>query len=180
MAQIIRRPRWLLRSDEREPGSADMPSAGRPLLLLIPPPLLYAAFFGLGLLADRLVPWSPAWMESELARWLGWSLIVVAIVLGLTSLCLFWLLRTTVIPQGRPAQLVTGGPFALSRNPMYVALTAGYCGAAIMITRAWSLVALAGPLAIVQLVVIPFEEQRMKESFGQAYADYCRRVRRWL
>lgn len=152
----------------------------RPFLLLIPPPVLYAAIFGAGLVADRLVPWSPAWMHSEPARWLGWCLIVAAAILGLASLSLFGIRNTTVIPQGQPAKLVTGGPFAVSRNPMYVALTAGYCASALLIGRAWPLILLAGPVAVMQLVVIPFEERCMGEEFGQAYADYCRRVRRWL
>jgi protein-S-isoprenylcysteine O-methyltransferase Ste14 len=29
-------------------------------------------------------------------------------------------------------------------------------------------------------VVIPFEEARLRETFGEDYADYCRRVRRWI
>ena len=32
--------------------------------------------------------------------------------------------KTTVVPYGRPARLIAAGPYALSRNPMYVALTA--------------------------------------------------------
>ena len=120
-----------------------MANPRRPFLLLIPPPFLYAAFFGVGLVADRLVPWSPAWMQSEPARWLGSLLLVAAAILGPGSLCLFWIRKTTVVPQGQPTQLVTGGPFAISRNPMYVALTVGYCGAAILSVRAWPLVLLA-------------------------------------
>jgi protein-S-isoprenylcysteine O-methyltransferase Ste14 len=43
-----------------------------------------------------------------------------------------------------------------------------------------SLLMLAIPLAILNLVVIPFEERRLQELFGQAYTDYCARVTRWL
>jgi protein-S-isoprenylcysteine O-methyltransferase Ste14 len=83
-------------------------------------------------------------------------------------------------PQNRPTRLVTGGPFAISRNPMYIALTLAYCAAAVLLARAWPLVVLAIPLCVIDRVVIPFEERRMREVFGEAYADYCRRVRRWL
>jgi protein-S-isoprenylcysteine O-methyltransferase Ste14 len=69
-----------------------------------------------------------------------------------------------VIPQGRPARLVTGRLFAISRNSMDVALTAVYCAAAILTVRAWPLVLLAVPVGIMQLVVIPFEEQRTIEA----------------
>jgi protein-S-isoprenylcysteine O-methyltransferase Ste14 len=27
---------------------------------------------------------------------------------------------------------------------------------------------------------IPYEEARLRETFGEDYADYCRRVRRWI
>ncbi len=172
-------------SPERPQGSGAMTTKGakarrRPFLLLIPPPVLYAAVFGVGLSLDRLVPWSPHWMESEPARWIGWLCAIAAAVLGLASLSLFGLHGTTVIPQNRPTRLVTGGPFAISRNPMYIALTLAYCAAAVLTARAWPLVVLPIPLCVIDRVVIPFEERRMHEVFGAAYADYCRRVRRWL
>jgi protein-S-isoprenylcysteine O-methyltransferase Ste14 len=94
-------------------------------LLRVPPPLQYAVFFGAGMLLDRLIAWSPAWMDSNAARWAGGILLVSAVLLALTSLGLLLLNRTTVIPHARPSRLVTGGPFAWSRNPIYVALTAG-------------------------------------------------------
>ncbi|MGO9059533.1 MAG: methyltransferase [Candidatus Binataceae bacterium] len=159
---------------------SSMASRPRSPLLLVPPPILYAAFFGAGLLLNPLVPWSPSWMQTDLARSIGWVLVVPAAMLGLASLALFLLKRTTVIPHGNPAQLVADGPFAISRNPMYVALTATYCGGAILADRAWPLIFLVAPILVMQLVVIPFEEQHMSEAFGKAYADYCRRVRRWL
>jgi protein-S-isoprenylcysteine O-methyltransferase Ste14 len=28
--------------------------------------------------------------------------------------------------------------------------------------------------------VIPFEEARLSATFGKDFADYCRRVRRWI
>jgi protein-S-isoprenylcysteine O-methyltransferase Ste14 len=149
-------------------------------LLLVPPPVVYAICFGLGLLCDWLVAWSPGWMGSAPARWGGGFCLAAAAILALCSAGLFWLRKTTVVPHGHPSRLVTGGPFSLSRNPIYVSLTAAYCGAALLTARAWPLVFLPGALAWMQLVVIPFEERRLREAFGDAYADYCRRVRRWL
>jgi len=150
------------------------------LLLRVPPPLQYAAFFGAGLLLDRLVPWSPGWMHGNAARWAGGILLVSAALLFLTSLGLLLINRTTVIPHARPSRLVTGGPFALSRNPIYVAFTAAYCGAALLVARIWPMLLLPAPVAILDRVFIPFEEGQLSQIFGERYADYCRRVRRWL
>lgn len=149
-------------------------------LQLVPPPIVYAACFGLGLLLDRLAPWSPAWMRESLVHRLGWALALAALLLGVTSATLFLLRRTTVIPHGQPRRLVTGGPFALSRNPMYVALTTGYAGVAMIIARPWPLLLLPLAVLFMNRVIIPFEERRLAATFGATYADYCRRVRRWL
>lgn len=148
--------------------------------ILLPPPILYAACFGLGMLLHRLLPWSPGWMHGRPAHWIGWLLLGAAVVLAVSSAGLLWLRRTTIIPHGQPSRLITEGPFALSRNPIYVALTAAYCGTALLTAPLWPLVLLIAPLTIIHRVVIPFEEARMSETFGAAYADYRRRVRRWL
>jgi protein-S-isoprenylcysteine O-methyltransferase Ste14 len=150
------------------------------LLPRVPPPLQFAAFFGAGMLFDWLIPWSPAWMQSVAARWVGGILLGLAALLFLTSLGLLVINRTTVIPHARPSRLVTGGPFAWSRNPIYVAFTAAYCGAALLVGRVWPLLLLPAPGAILDRAIIPFEEGQLSQIFGDRYADYCRRVRRWL
>ncbi|MBW4022398.1 MAG: isoprenylcysteine carboxylmethyltransferase family protein [Proteobacteria bacterium] len=149
-------------------------------LLLIPPPVQYAAGFGFGLLAEWLVPWRPAWMQSDVVRGVGGALVAGAIILAGASVGLFLSRRTTVIPHGRPSTLVTDGPFAVTRNPMYVAMTVAYCGAALMIGRVWPLVFIVCPLTVLQFAIIPSEERRLRRLFGRAYEDYCQRVRRWL
>jgi protein-S-isoprenylcysteine O-methyltransferase Ste14 len=150
------------------------------LLLRVPPPLQYAAFFGAGMLLDRLIPWSPDWMHSIAAWWAGGIVLVAAALLLLTSLGLLIINRTTTIPHGQPRRLVTAGPFAMSRNPIYVALTAGYCGAALLAAHVWPLLLLPAPVAVLNWVIIPFEEGQLSRILGDGYADYCRRVRRWL
>jgi protein-S-isoprenylcysteine O-methyltransferase Ste14 len=63
---------------------------------------------------------------------------------------------------------------------MYLAVTTAYCGGALILTQFWVLPLLVLPLAIIQRVVVPFEEQRLGALFGDDYAHYCERVRRWL
>ncbi len=157
-----------------------MESRGFPLLLRIPPPVLYAAFFAAGLALNLVLHWSPCWIQTETARAFGGLLLAASGLFGLSSLGLFWLGKTTVVPYGRPARLIAAGPYALSRNPMYVALTALCGGAAIMIGCAWPLVFLPAPVLVMQFVIIPFEERQMREAFGRAWIDYCQKVRRWL
>ena len=63
---------------------------------------------------------------------------------------------------------------------MYVSLTVIYAGAALALGQVWSLILLPLPWAAANFIVIPFEEAGLRETFGQPYLDYCRRVRRWL
>jgi protein-S-isoprenylcysteine O-methyltransferase Ste14 len=149
-------------------------------LFLVPPPIVYAVFFGTGMLVDWALPWSPAWLQHAPARGTGLILLLAAAWLGMASLGRFLRRGTTVFPHGRPTQLITNGPYSFSRNPVYVALTAAYCGGAIMVATLWPVVLLPVPLAFMDWVIIPFEERRLRETFGVAYEDYCRRVRRWL
>jgi protein-S-isoprenylcysteine O-methyltransferase Ste14 len=79
-----------------------------------------------------------------------------------------------------PAALVTDGPFARSRNPMYVAMALALVGVAVALGSVW---ALAGPLAfwlVLDRSIVPWEEERLTATFGEAYAAYRARVRRWL
>ena len=150
-----------------------------PVLLLIPPPVLCGLCFAAGLLLGHWLP-SPVWLRSGAVHTLGWVVLMLATGLALASMGCFLWQRTTLIPIGRPAQLVTVGPFALTRNPMYVALTAAYCGGALVIAQFWVFPLLVLPLAIINRIVVPFEEQRLTALFGEDYARYRERVRRWF
>jgi protein-S-isoprenylcysteine O-methyltransferase Ste14 len=88
--------------------------------------------------------------------------------------------RTTVNPRGTPAVLVTGGVFALTRNPIYL-------GDAFVVLAAilWWDAALALPVLALFLWVttrhyIAREEIRLRQGFGPAADAWFARVRRWL
>jgi protein-S-isoprenylcysteine O-methyltransferase Ste14 len=155
-------------------------AAGRvPVLMRIPPPLFYGVAFGLGLWLDRLVGWRPP-LAADPVRLVGWGLIVVGVLLAPGSAGMFGLRRTTLNPAGHPSRLVTSGPFGLTRNPMYLGLALAYVGGCLVLGRILALAVLVGPLALINFVVIPFEETRMREAFPEEYLAYCRRVRRWM
>jgi protein-S-isoprenylcysteine O-methyltransferase Ste14 len=79
----------------------------------------------------------------------------------------------------RPNQLVDRGPYALSRNPMYVAWTLGYVAVALVAGTAWPLVLLPVVLVMTQVVVLR-EERSLERRFGDAYRSYRTSVRRYL
>jgi len=88
--------------------------------------------------------------------------------------------RTSTNPIDTPSQLLMAGPFSWSRNPLYAAYVVALCGFALA-SGSW--LALGCPLlgfGVLNGLIIPIEELRMAEEFGDAYRRYCRQVRRWL
>jgi protein-S-isoprenylcysteine O-methyltransferase Ste14 len=124
-----------------------------------------------------------------LGRWLAppWNRAgavpaAAGIALAAAALLRFRAARTTVNPldPGKASQLVTGGVFRLSRNPMYLGLTLLLIGWALWLGSASPWV--VPPLFVLVMTVaqiIP-EEQALGRLFGEPYADYRRRVARWI
>jgi protein-S-isoprenylcysteine O-methyltransferase Ste14 len=157
-----------------------MASRKAPVLAIIPPPVQFAVVFLVGVGLDWLMPWRPVWMAIGVMRWVGLALTVAGCALAVAAAGRFVLRRTTLHPTGQPSRLVASGAHAWSRNPMYLSLTAVYVGLALALGRAWPLILVVLPWASMNWAVIPFEEARLRATFGQDYADYCRRVRRWI
>ena len=76
--------------------------------------------------------------------------------------------------------LVTDGPFAFSRNPMYVTLTVVSVAIALVVNTAWPIIFLPATLVAIHYGVILREERYMERLFGEEYLRYKARVRRWL
>jgi protein-S-isoprenylcysteine O-methyltransferase Ste14 len=157
-----------------------MADAHVPILAKIPPPAQFALAFLAGVGLDWLMPWRPAWMATSSAYWAGLALVVAGCSLAVAAAGRFVVRGTTLQPTGQPARLVVSGAHAWSRNPMYLSLTVITVGLALVLGRAWPLILVVLPWASMNWAVIPFEEARLRETFGQDYVDYCRRVRRWI
>jgi len=157
-----------------------MATRGASILAIVPPPAQFALTFLAGVGLDRLIPWRPAWTALAAVRWSGLALVVAGCALAAAAAGRFVLKRTTLHPTGRPARLVVTGPHAWSRNPMYLSLAVVTVGLALALGRAWPVALAVLPWASMNWAVIPFEEARLRETFGQDYVDYCRRVRRWI
>ncbi|MBI3044991.1 MAG: isoprenylcysteine carboxylmethyltransferase family protein [Betaproteobacteria bacterium] len=78
-----------------------------------------------------------------------------------------------------PERLVTTGPFAYCRNPMYLGYIIFLLGLTLSLRSELSaLITLA--TAIWFHFRVKRDERRLVERFGQPYADYIARVRRWI
>lgn len=143
------------------------------------PPVVALIFALAGLALGRLVP-----LGSNSASWES-TLVGVAIMacaVGIVALAAREMgrARTTFIPGEQANALVTYGPFQRSRNPMYLSLVLFLAGLGVATVNPW-LIALAPLLAIyLNYRVIKREEAYLQQRFGETYAQYKRKVRRWF
>lgn len=142
----------------------------------VPPPLHVALAVALAWLLGRLLPLqlgppAPGLGAAVLflsLAWIGWALLA--------------LVRAGNDPRpDRPDRaLVTGGPFRLSRNPVYLGFVVAAAGVALVWGTLWAWLAVGALFLSLDLLVIRREEAYLARRFGDAYREYQRRVRRWL
>lgn len=142
------------------------------------PPLLFLVPFLLAWLVHRVRPWSLP--EVPGLRPAGLVLLLLALALMGWAALTMSRHRTTVVPWEPVSALVTTGPFARSRNPIYLADVVAYLGGSLVLASWWPLLLL--PLAVVaaRRLVIDREEAYLRERFGASYEAYVARVRRWV
>ena len=106
----------------------------------------------------------------------GAALLVWIMVFGFSQ---FRHLPQRVPTDWSPALLMTGGPYAISRHPMYVGQLALWLGWAILYGSIPVLIGFAALGAVVALLA-PREERALEAKFGDVYRQYKARVPRWL
>lgn len=121
--------------------------------------------------------WLPIEMfeRSLLAYMFGALLLIVGVVLAV------WAFVTAgEMEIEKPNMLITTGPFAFSRNPMYLGWTMIYLAAILFVNTCWLVILLPVLLLFTHYFVIRREEQQLHLLFSEQYRQYCARVRRYL
>ncbi|GAB2668713.1 methyltransferase family protein [Arenimonas aestuarii] len=152
-----------------------------PLLdLRIPPPLVALACAGL---AWVLTHYTPGLVFQVPARvWIAAAFVVIGIALDVSGLLVFRKARTTINPlaPGKSTAIVDSGPYAFTRNPMYLGMASVLLGFCVFLANPVSLLAVIAFCAyITRFQIIP-EERLLLGKFGEAYARYRDAVRRWV
>lgn len=147
---------------------------------VIPPPVLFLACLIAGSVLQYQGPVSIAPYPMAVGLGVGVLLLAAAAVLGGWALREMLTRRTPVEPWKDPVHLVTSGPFRISRNPLYVTLTAVLLAIAVMANSLWLLASAVVLVLLLDTLVIRREEQILAEVFGDAYLAYKARVRRWV
>jgi len=146
--------------------------------VIAPPPLIYGGTLLLGLLLGTVLP-TP--FISAPLRW-----IVAFVFLALAAVFVAWPILlmtragTSPIPETPTTAIVTRGPYAFTRNPIYLGMAFGYAGVAIGVNSLLTLLLLIPVLFVINRGVIEREERYLERKFGDSYRQYKARVRRWL
>ena len=139
----------------------------------------------------------PSWLALHVgAAWVlalvspsvfgGWGagvgkiLVALGILLMVAAVVQMALARTTVIPRRDPSALVTGGVFAWSRNPIYLADAILLTGAILWLDAVLALPLLLSFVWLIETRYIRDEEARLTLAFGPEFDLWAARVRRWL
>jgi protein-S-isoprenylcysteine O-methyltransferase Ste14 len=88
--------------------------------------------------------------------------------------------HTVVDPRGTVTNIVRRGPYAFTRNPMYLSLMLIYVGGLLAFRLEWAIVWLVPVFLMLHFGVIRPEERYMQTRFGEDYRRYVADVRRWI
>lgn len=117
---------------------------------------------------------------SSWRLFVGGCLLGAGIAINLWADKLFKEKGTSVKPFEPSTALVTSGPFAFTRHPMYLGMLLILAGVALCLGSLSPWVVLpAFVWQITQRFVRP-EEAKLEATFGETYREYKGRVRRWL
>jgi protein-S-isoprenylcysteine O-methyltransferase Ste14 len=146
---------------------------------LIPPFALFYFYTVFAAVFDLPIISAQRFFQSEVISWVGVFLCFAGLTLLLLSLVSFGKSFRVGIDVDRPDKLVTTGVFALSRNPIYVAFGFVLLGQFLVFPNWVLLVYLAAGIWLFHRQVLR-EEEFLRKQYGQEYAEYCNRVRRYL
>jgi protein-S-isoprenylcysteine O-methyltransferase Ste14 len=169
---------WLLRHDQallvermRSPLAKNQSPRDRALMAVIQ--VAFIGWIAFMALDARRFRWTstPLWAQAlgaalMLAAFWGWFMVLRANRFAATTIRL---------QTDRGQEVISTGPYAIVRHPMYAATTLFFVGAPLLLGSLWGLAGLA--LFVPLLAARALGEEAMLLQGLPGYADYARKVR---
>jgi protein-S-isoprenylcysteine O-methyltransferase Ste14 len=123
------------------------------------------------------LPWLylQLWPAGLLPFWLGAAVTIAGLLFAVWArehLGSNWS-RSVTIKQGH--ELITTGPYAVVRHPIYTGILIGFLGMAIAISQVRGFIVFV-LIFLALWIKLRMEEQWMRSQFGEAYAAYVRQT----
>ncbi len=144
-----------------------------------PPPLVALLLIAVGIgihsgFPARLLP--EGWIQFVVAA----PLVGLGMALAAGSVKRFDLAGTDERYGEPTSALVQDGPYARTRNPMFLGLALLHLGLVVAVNAGWALIGVPVLIIYLRYGVISREERFLEERFGDEYRSYKRRVPRWI
>jgi protein-S-isoprenylcysteine O-methyltransferase Ste14 len=130
-----------------------------------------------GILASGVLHLARPWRLPGIKRLYsstGWPLVGAGVAISASAVR-----AASDVALKEPSMLVSSGPYAFSRNPMYVGWTLLYLGGALVTRSAWMIASVPVVAGFVHREVLR-EEHKLESDFGEEYIRYRKLVRRYL
>jgi len=121
---------------------------------------------------------------AKLVAW-PWGLLGIApftagVVVDMIADRAFKIHGTTVKPFEESSALLTDGVYGFTRHPMYLGFVLILLGIAVFMGSATPFAVIAAFAVLMDVVFIRAEERMMEAKFGERWATYTSRTRRWM
>lgn len=144
------------------------------------PPILFVAAIVAAYGLDWAFPIAWPGLDDTAARVIGIGFGMASVALVVWSIVELRRANTTIMPDGVSDSLVTTGPYARFRNPIYLGEVLLLLAAAEVTKNVWFVAAAFAFAGLVTVLQILPEERHLKARFGDAYDAYRARSRRWI
>lgn len=119
-------------------------------------------------------------VSSTIALVGGLLFLLSGIVLAASAARLFSKAKTGIVPFSESTKLVVSGAYRFTRNPMYLGMFFCLIGVTLLVNNVLGLLVLLLFFFIIRQKFVLKEEVQMQETFGDDYAQFKTRIRRWI
>ena len=144
------------------------------------PPIIVGLVAAAAVAMNHVAPTRTLFPASNATFVIGGAAIAAGLGLDVWAMRTMQRRRANILPHRAATALVTTGPFALSRNPIYLANTLLLAGAGLAFANAWLLLGALAQAWMVSHLAIRREEAHLAIRFGGAWHAYAAKVPRWL
>ncbi|WP_394750653.1 methyltransferase family protein [Spongiimicrobium salis] len=145
------------------------------------PPVFVISIFGLLMyLVAKFLPVGDFQFTGQ--RYLIMALCIGVFLILISALFGFYKAKTSIDPRepSKASELVTGGVYKYSRNPMYLAMLLVLLAWGLWLGNAFNTILAAGFVSYMNAFQIMPEEKALTNKFGKSYIQYTKSVRRWF